>query len=207
MKNMRLRTHQVHTLVCVATRFLSVRISSSSCQKHLCGILKFHLFHRITVVLKEGSSNRWFRSTESFIYNLFSEFHKQNILGRSYAAFFLRLAQWYSAGLRAVWSVVRVPAGAGNFSLHHDVEMPAMGSTQPPIQWVPRVLFLWVKQPRREANRHLHPVQRLRILGTIPPLPQYAFMAWCSVTAEGQLYLYIFQSTNIYCCLLPKQIK
>jgi len=25
--------------------------------------------------------------------------------------------------------------------------------------------------------------------GAIPPLPQYAFMAWCSVKARGQLYL------------------
>jgi hypothetical protein len=31
------------------------------------------------------------------------------------------LAQRYSAGLRAAWSVVRVPAGAGNFSLHHRI--------------------------------------------------------------------------------------
>jgi hypothetical protein len=27
--------------------------------------------------------------------------------------------------------------------------------------------------------------------GTIPPLPQYAFMAWCSVKAQGQIYLYL----------------
>jgi hypothetical protein len=27
--------------------------------------------------------------------------------------------------------------------------------------------------------------------GVIPPLPQYAFMAWCSVKAQGQLYLYL----------------
>jgi hypothetical protein len=27
---------------------------------------------------------------------------------------------------------------------------------------------------------------------TIPPLPQYAFMAWCSVKAQGQLYLYLY---------------
>jgi hypothetical protein len=26
--------------------------------------------------------------------------------------------------------------------------------------------------------------------GAIPPLPQYASMAWCSVKAEGKLYLY-----------------
>jgi hypothetical protein len=31
------------------------------------------------------------------------------------------MAQWYSAGLRAGWGV-RVPAGAGNFSLHHCVQ-------------------------------------------------------------------------------------
>jgi hypothetical protein len=27
--------------------------------------------------------------------------------------------------------------------------------------------------------------------GTIPPLPQYALMAWCSVKTQGQLYLYL----------------
>jgi hypothetical protein len=27
--------------------------------------------------------------------------------------------------------------------------------------------------------------------GAIPPLPQYAFMAWCSAKAQGQLYLYL----------------
>jgi len=27
----------------------------------------------------------------------------------------------------------------------------------------------------------------------IPPLPQYAFMAWCSVKAQGQLYLYLYR--------------
>jgi len=27
--------------------------------------------------------------------------------------------------------------------------------------------------------------------GAIPPLPQYASTAWCSVKARGQLYLYI----------------
>jgi len=27
--------------------------------------------------------------------------------------------------------------------------------------------------------------------GAIPPLPQYAFMVWCSVKAQGQLNLYL----------------
>jgi len=31
--------------------------------------------------------------------------------------------------------------------------------------------------------------------GAIPPLPRYAFMAWCSVKAQGQLYLLTFTLT------------
>jgi hypothetical protein len=27
--------------------------------------------------------------------------------------------------------------------------------------------------------------------GAIPPFPRYAFMAWCLVTAQGQIYLYL----------------
>jgi len=27
--------------------------------------------------------------------------------------------------------------------------------------------------------------------GAVPPLLQYAIMAWCSVKAEGQIYLYL----------------
>jgi hypothetical protein len=27
--------------------------------------------------------------------------------------------------------------------------------------------------------------------GTIHPFPEYAFMAWCSVKAQGKLYLYL----------------
>jgi hypothetical protein len=32
------------------------------------------------------------------------------------------IAQWYSAGLRTGWPVVRVPAEAANFSLHHRLQ-------------------------------------------------------------------------------------
>jgi hypothetical protein len=35
---------------------------------------------------------------------------------------FIFTAQWYGAGLGAGWWVVHVPAGAGNFSLHHRVQ-------------------------------------------------------------------------------------
>jgi hypothetical protein len=30
----------------------------------------------------------------------------------------------------------------------------------------------------------------------VPPLPQYAFVTWCSVKAQGQIYFYILPSTS-----------
>jgi hypothetical protein len=44
-----------------------------------------------------------------------------------------------------------------------------------------------------KLTTHLHLVLRSRMREAIPPLPQYAFMAMCSVKAQGQLYLYIHQ--------------
>jgi hypothetical protein len=32
----------------------------------------------------------------------------------------------------------------------------------------------------------------------ISPLPQYAFMAWCSVKAQGHLYLYLLLAIVYY---------
>jgi hypothetical protein len=34
----------------------------------------------------------------------------------------MNIAQWYSCGLRAQWLGIRVPVGAGNFSLHHRIQ-------------------------------------------------------------------------------------
>jgi hypothetical protein len=45
---------------------------------------------------------------------------------------------------------VRFPAGAKDFSRIKTYRL-ALGPTQPPVQWFPRVLPLGVKQPRREA--------------------------------------------------------
>jgi len=30
--------------------------------------------------------------------------------------------------------------------------------------------------------------------GAVPPLPQYSFVVWCLVTAQGQLYFYLIIS-------------
>jgi hypothetical protein len=44
-----------------------------------------------------------------------------------------------------------------------------------------------------KLTTNIHLVLRSRIRGAIPPLHQYALMAWCSVKnkAQGQLYLYL----------------
>jgi hypothetical protein len=54
-------------------------------------------------------------------------------------------------------------------------------------------LSLGVKRQGHEANHSLPFVPRSRMRGTIPPLPQYAFLAWCSVKkAQGRLYHYYY---------------
>jgi len=38
------------------------------------------------------------------------------------------------------------------------------------------------------VTAHLHLVPRLRMLGAIPPFPQYVFMAWCLIKPEMNLH-------------------
>jgi hypothetical protein len=33
--------------------------------------------------------------------------------------------------------------------------------------------------------------------GAIPALPQYPFMAWCTVKAQGHLYLYLIRNIGL----------
>jgi hypothetical protein len=40
-----------------------------------------------------------------------------------------------------------------------------------------------------KPTTHFHPVPRSRMRGTIPLLPQYVFMARCSVKAQGGLII------------------
>jgi hypothetical protein len=46
-----------------------------------------------------------------------------------------------------------------------------------------------------KPTTHFHPLPRTRMRGAIAPVPQYAFMAWCTVKIQGQLYLYL----HFYC--------
>jgi hypothetical protein len=54
-------------------------------------------------------------------------------------------------GLDDRGSFVRLPVGTGNF-LFTTASRTALGSTQPPIQWVPGALSLGVKRPGRGAD-------------------------------------------------------
>jgi hypothetical protein len=97
------------------------------------------------------------------------------------------IGQCYSAGLRARWSGVWVPAGAGNFSLRHRIQTGS--GTHPASNSVgTRDSFPGGKSSR---PNHSHLAPRSRMLWDIPPLTQYAFMAWCSVKTQGQIYLYL----------------
>jgi hypothetical protein len=43
--------------------------------------------------------------------------------------------------------------------------------------------------------------------GAIPPLPQYAFTAWCLVKAQGQLYLFPYTFNFMYNFLIDFSLR
>jgi hypothetical protein len=92
--------------------------------------------------------------------------------------FLLSAKNWnrYSDGLDDRGVGVLVPVGARIFFFSTSCR-PPLGSTQPPIQWVPWALSPGVKRPGREAD-HSPPasaeVKKMCIYGSTP---QYAFMA------------------------------
>jgi hypothetical protein len=76
----------------------------------------------------------------------------------------------------------------GRFQFNSRASRPVLGPTQPPIQQLPGALSLGIKWPGRETDHSPHLVQMSRMRVTVLPLPQYAFIAWCSVKAQGQFY-------------------
>jgi hypothetical protein len=50
------------------------------------------------------------------------------------------------------WASVPDGGNDGILFLFAITSKPALGSTQPPIHWVPGTLSLWVKRPVREAD-------------------------------------------------------
>jgi hypothetical protein len=79
---------------------------------------------------------------------------------------------------------------SGNFSLHHRVQT---GSVAQPasIQWVPGAISMGIKRSMREADHSPQFSAEVKNAWSYTSTPQYAFTAWCSVKAQGQLYLYL----------------
>jgi hypothetical protein len=57
----------------------------------------------------------------------------------------------------------------------------ALGSIQPPMQWVPGALSMGVKRPEREADHSPPSSAEVKNTWSYTSTPQYVFMAWCLV--------------------------
>jgi hypothetical protein len=64
-----------------------------------------------------------------------------------------------------------------------------MGSTQTPIQWVLGALSPGVKRPEREADHSPPASAEDKNAWGYTSTPQYVFVAWCSIKAQGQISL------------------
>ena len=60
--------------------------------------------------------------------------------------------------------------------------IPALGPTQPPIQWVPGFLSRGQRDRGAKLTAHLHLLPRLWMSGAAPRLSLCAFMAWAGKT-------------------------
>jgi hypothetical protein len=75
-----------------------------------------------------------------------------------------------SVGIATGWTAgVRFPAGAD--FLFSVASLPALGPTQPLIQWVPREISTRVKRWGREADHSTPSSAEVKNVGAIPPLP------------------------------------
>jgi hypothetical protein len=95
------------------------------------------------------------------------------------------------AGLRAGWLGGSNSGRGWNFFLT-PASRPVLGPIQLPIEWVPEAVSLGVKLSGREADHSPPSTAEVKNAWSYTSTPQYAFMAWCSVKAQGQLYLLPF---------------
>jgi hypothetical protein len=105
-----------------------------------------------------------------------------------------RIAQCYGAGIGLEDRGFESRQGLG--ILFTIASSPALGPTQPPIQWVPGALSLGVKRPGREADHSLQSSATSRMRGDIPPLPNTP--SWCGAQLRTGMtlplpYLYLCQ--------------
>jgi hypothetical protein len=85
---------------------------------------------------------------------------------------------------------------------------PALGPTQPPIQWVPGALSLGVKRPGREADHSPPSSAEVKNAWSYTSTPQYVFMAWCLVKHRDNFIFYFYYSVfGYYASILPNSIR
>jgi hypothetical protein len=73
------------------------------------------------------------------------------------------------------------------------VSRPALG----PIQRVPGTLSLRAKRPGREADHSPASSAEITDAWNYTFTPQYVFMAWCSVKAQGLIYFLLLPFTSL----------
>jgi hypothetical protein len=102
----------------------------------------------------------------------------------------LNVLHYWKAGIAQRYSTrcTESRKGLGIF-LFTTASRPALRPTQPPIQWVPGALSLGLKWPGCEAAPSTPCSTEVKNPWSYTSTPQYSRMAWCSVKAEGQLYL------------------
>jgi hypothetical protein len=106
----------------------------------------------------------------------------------SFRSFLFSLSSIYRLDDRG--SRVRFPAGAGNFSLHHRVQNDS-GAHPASYPMGTGALSLGVKWPGRESDNSPPSSAEVKECMELYLHSQYAFMTWCSVKAQGQLYLFL----------------
>jgi hypothetical protein len=108
-----------------------------------------------------------------------------------------RYSDWLRAGRLRGWS--SSPGRVKNF-LFSKSSRPALGSTQPPIQWVPGALSAAVKRPGREAN-HLPPasaeVKKMWIYRSTPHTPLWRSANSLSTGTTLRFTVNIYSSANM----------
>jgi hypothetical protein len=100
---------------------------------------------------------------------------------------FSSVKNWGSRDI-SVSIVTRLRAGRPSFDSRKEQRFllfaayrPALGPTQPHIQWVPVALFLWIKRPGREADHSPSSSAEVENAWSYTSTHPYVFMVWCLV--------------------------
>jgi hypothetical protein len=96
--------------------------------------------------------------------------------------------QQQATGWTIGWLGFHSRRGMGIF-LFDTASRPALGPTQPPIQWVPVVLTLVVKRQRREANQSPPSTAGVKECVELYLQCLIVFMTWCLVKCKDNFIL------------------